>query len=256
MEDYRGCAIRRDQIDEFMGVVVDIFEDYAEWRGITLPNEDRDEAARENGTDEGLAILYGEDYDEIAGHIEEIFYLADDCDPGRDGVVPMIDKEMLDEVSCACLASFIEILARAGIMDATPHTACETLLERVRQAFIAWGFFPEDEAEDTFKIYQILDVASNKDIVFEGYETLKENGLAVNPSLYNEVYSAHLEEGTEPEQLFERFNLDRPFDYRARSMSVSDIVVLRRNGEKKAYYCDSFGFVEVPEFLKEGQREK
>ncbi|MBR5359737.1 MAG: hypothetical protein IK123_02505, partial [Lachnospiraceae bacterium] len=68
---------------------------------------------------------------------------------------------------------------------------------------------------------------------------------------YEQVYTGVLEEGTTLDDLYERFNVDHPADYKGRSMSVSDVVVLHQNGEDKAYFVDSFGFTEVPEFLRE-----
>ncbi len=109
----------------------------------------------------------------------------------------------------------------------------------------------ESKPVDTFKIYQILDVQSNRGVVFEGLKSLKDSGRGVDPAIYSEVYSGTLRENTTLEDLFEAFNLYRPSGYTARSMSVSDVVVLNRNGEDKAYFCDDFGFAEVPEFLKE-----
>ena len=46
-----------------------------------------------------------------------------------------------------------------------------------------------------------------------------------------------------------RFNNEHPADYRHPSMSVSDIVAIKRDGKVSCHYCDSFGFAEVPGFL-------
>lgn len=51
------------------------------------------------------------------------------------------------------------------------------------------------------------------------------------------------------ESIYEKFNLYHSADYRGHSLSVSDVVVLHENGHTSAHLCDSFGFVEVPEFL-------
>lgn len=48
----------------------------------------------------------------------------------------------------------------------------------------------------------------------------------------------------------------RPFARRMRSLSVSDVVVLTQAGKKTAYYTDSVGFKEVPEFLTQKHQEK
>ena len=104
----------------------------------------------------------------------------------------------------------------------------------------------------TYTIYQISDdVEDRRDIIFENLEHLSERGLSVDPENYKEVYSGELADGTTLDDLFEKFNIDHPADYKGRSMSVSDVVVLHQNGEDKAYFVDSFGFTELPEFLRE-----
>ena len=64
-----------------------------------------------------------------------------------------------------------------------------------------------------------------------------------------------LESGMSLEGIFERFNLDHPKDFKGHSLSVSDVVVLHQNGRDTAYYVDSFGYQQVPEFLREQQKE-
>ena len=106
--------------------------------------------------------------------------------------------------------------------------------------------------QGTYAIYQISDdVEERRDIIFENLERLSERGLSVDPDNYEEVYSGELIEGTTLDDLYEKFNIDHPADYRGRSMSVSDVVVLHQNGEDRAYFVDSFGFTELPEFLRE-----
>ena len=68
---------------------------------------------------------------------------------------------------------------------------------------------------------------------------------------YNLIYAAELTPGTSLEDIYTRFNIDHPKDFKGHSLSVSDIVVLHQNGEDTAHYVDSFGYKEVPEFLQE-----
>ena len=108
----------------------------------------------------------------------------------------------------------------------------------------------------TYTIYQISDEAENRrDIIFENLEHLQNRGLSVDAANYEAVYTGELEEGTTLDDLYEKFNIDHPADYKGHSMSVSDVVVLHQNGEDKAYFVDSFGFTEVPEFLREQEQE-
>lgn len=51
--------------------------------------------------------------------------------------------------------------------------------------------------------------------------------------------------GGKLESLFEKFNLDRPEDFKGHSLSVSDVVVL----EDRAYYVDDVGFKPLENFI-------
>ena len=68
---------------------------------------------------------------------------------------------------------------------------------------------------------------------------------------YTEVYAAPLTAGTTLEDIYRTFNVDYPADFKGHSLSVSDVVVLHQNGQDTAHYCDSVGFQQVPEFLRE-----
>ena len=76
-------------------------------------------------------------------------------------------------------------------------------------------------------------------------------GHRVDPKNYALVYSVPLTPGTSLEDIYTRFNIDHPKDFKGHSLSVSDVVVLHQNGQDTAHYCDSVGFQQVPEFLRE-----
>ena len=105
--------------------------------------------------------------------------------------------------------------------------------------------------EDAFGIYQLKDGADMRDYHFEPYDRLQAAGLSVEATNYNLIYTAELTPGTSLEDIYTRFNIDHPKDFKGHSLSVSDIVVLHQNGENTAHYVDSFGYKEVPEFLQE-----
>ena len=104
---------------------------------------------------------------------------------------------------------------------------------------------------DAFGIYQLKDGDGMRDYHFEPYDRLQAAGLSVEATNYNLVYTAELTPGTSLEDIFTRFNIDRPEDFKGHSLSVSDIVVLHQNGENTAHYVDSIGYRDVPEFLRE-----
>lgn len=109
--------------------------------------------------------------------------------------------------------------------------------------------------KDTFTIYQLKGGNQTRDYRFEPYDRLQAAGLAVDPANYAQIYTAPLESGMNLEGIFERFNLDHPKDFRGHSLSVSDVVVLHQDGQDTAHYVDSFGYKQVPEFLREQQKE-
>lgn len=108
---------------------------------------------------------------------------------------------------------------------------------------------------DTFGIYQLKDGAGMRDYHFEPYDRLQAAGLSVQATNYDLIYTAELTPGTSLEDIYTRFNIDHPKDFKGHSLSVSDIVVLHQNGENTAHYVDSFGYREVPEFLR-GQTQQ
>lgn len=106
---------------------------------------------------------------------------------------------------------------------------------------------------DCFAIYQVKHTDELRDIRYEGLEWIKSIGRTVQRDNYELVYTAPLLpsdlKGDTTEQLFYRFNNEHPADYGHPSMSVSDIVSIKRDGKVSCHYCDSFGFEQIPGFL-------
>ena len=112
---------------------------------------------------------------------------------------------------------------------------------------------PTQEAEpdrDSFSIYQLKRGDETRDLRFEPYDRLTAAGHAVDPVNYDLIYSAPLAPGTSLEDIFTRFNIDHPKDFKGHSLSVSDVVVLHQNGQDTAHYIDSIGYRQTPEFLQ------
>ena len=105
-----------------------------------------------------------------------------------------------------------------------------------------------------YDLYQVNRGEEHFDLLFTNMSMIQKLKLKIEQSHYDKVYSGSTDGkeyvGEVLESLFVKFNLEFPADYRARSMSVSDVVVLHENGVDKAYFCDSIGFVEVPQFLQ------
>lgn len=121
---------------------------------------------------------------------------------------------------------------------------------------------------DKYGIYQLKPNPELDSLRFEGTESLKRMGItkdnfdAIKPENYTLLYVGELSElqketqGATLEAIFEKFNLDHPEDFRGHSLSVSDIVVLHQNGQNTAHIVDSFGYTEIPDFLREQTPEK
>ena len=111
----------------------------------------------------------------------------------------------------------------------------------------------EQEQGDTFSIYQLKRGDETRDLRFEPYDRLQATGHTVDRANYELVYTAPLTKDMTLGDIWEKFNIDHPADFKGHSLSVSDIVVLHQNGENTAHYVDSIGFQQVPEFLQEQQ---
>ena len=105
-----------------------------------------------------------------------------------------------------------------------------------------------------YELYQVKRGSEHRDLLFSNMKLIDTLKLNIEQSHYDKVYSGSTDNKASAnevlESLFVKFNLQFPSDYRARSMSVSDVVILNDHGKKQAYFCDSFGFVEVPQFLQ------
>lgn len=109
------------------------------------------------------------------------------------------------------------------------------------------GYFMEN---NTYDIYQLKRNEKTDNLRFERMERLKKLGEKVDKDNYDLVYHAPLDKKDTLDSIYEKFNLYHPSDFRGHSLSVSDVVVFHKDGKDTAYYVDSYGFEEVPEFLQ------
>ena len=128
----------------------------------------------------------------------------------------------------------------AQVMDRMDHQ------QEREQAFL-------NHKGDCYAIYQVKHTDELRDIRYEGLEWVKSIGRTVQRDNYDLVYTAPLTpgdlKGSVLDNLEYRFNNEHPADYHHPSMSVSDIVAIKRDGKVSCHYCDSFGFAEVLGFL-------
>lgn len=109
--------------------------------------------------------------------------------------------------------------------------------------------------EDRFEIYQLKDTEETRGYHFMSMDYLEMKGITVERENYELVYTAPLG-GMGLEDIYTKFNIDRPEDFTGHSLSVSDVVVLHQNGKNSSNYVDSIGYQEVPDFMKEHMAEK
>ena len=99
--------------------------------------------------------------------------------------------------------------------------------------------------ENQFGIYQIDPEGNARDYMFLSHDSLEDYEMRRED--YRLEYVAPLTETDTLDAIYERFNINHPEDFQGHSLSVSDIVVMNRDGEVKAYFVDSFGFTDVTE---------
>ena len=104
-----------------------------------------------------------------------------------------------------------------------------------------------------YVIYQINEEAVKDNYMFMGFELVKSRGIEVRGEDYSLVYGGRLSGNATLGMLYDKFNIDHPEGFRGHSLSVSDVVVMNRGGKVRAYYVDSIGYTELPEFVKQRQ---
>ncbi|MDD3230684.1 MAG: YodL domain-containing protein [Oscillospiraceae bacterium] len=107
---------------------------------------------------------------------------------------------------------------------------------------------------DCFAIYQLKPGEDTRYLRFESLAAVTAAGQTVERENYEPVYTGSFTkfDGTRDrlEDLFDRFNNDRPADFHGHSLSVSDIVALKQSGQVSYHYVDSFDFAVLPDFKK------
>jgi hypothetical protein len=118
-----------------------------------------------------------------------------------------------------------------------------------RMARIGAVYAPEGETPDTYEIYQIADTGS-VDYAFRSYEEAGDN---FKRSDYVRQYAGMLSQYTSCARIYDYHNRrNRPLGQSMRSASMSDVFVLTRGGESRAFYIDTHGYQEVPQFIEDG----
>ena len=108
---------------------------------------------------------------------------------------------------------------------------------------------PKDLSDSNYEIWQLKHIPENESIEFSDFDFASK--FRLTESRYDKIYEGSVDEETDTlGKIYFKFNVDRPTDFRGHSLSMSDVVVLNRNGERSAWYCDTYGFQEIKGFCK------
>ena len=160
------------------------------------------------------------------------------------------------------IAGYLQFESWGDIKDWLEDTIAEgtDISERVDRAMYPFKYDYTLEEEmfrgngDRYAIYHVDEDTPGKQHLFMNMAMVKEDGITIDAANYKCVYSGRLHENEKLDDLYAVFNDNPPADYKAHSMSVSDVIITNRGGDMQAYYVDRFGFAELPEFA--AQREK
>lgn len=104
--------------------------------------------------------------------------------------------------------------------------------------------------EERYALYQLNTESKDVPYEFMGMDFVKAQGMEITAEDYKCVYSGILHDSVSLDELYSIFNQNHPADFKGHSMSVSDVVIVNRDGDMKAYYVDSFGFADLPDFVR------
>ena len=160
------------------------------------------------------------------------------------------------------IAGYLQFESWGDIQNWLEDTITEgtDISERVDRALYPFKFDYTLEEEmfrgngDRYAIYHVDEDTPGKQHLFMNMAMVKEDGITIDAANYKCVYSGRLHENEKMDDLYAVFNDNPPADYKAHSMSVSDVIITNRGGDMQAYYVDRFGFAELPDFA--AQREK
>jgi hypothetical protein len=121
-------------------------------------------------------------------------------------------------------------------------------------------YLPPEKTESqdgTFTIYQLKDGDETRNLRNETLAAITAAGLSAAVVNYDNVYTAPLDKDMTLDDIFFNFNMERPEGFKGHSLSMSDVVVMNRDGKETAFYVDGTDFKELPDFLtaKEQARE-
>lgn len=201
--------------------------------------------------------------------LEQAGYLDGDMLPvAKERVAELLDKDF--SVYGIVDGGQAELMLDMGDVDALPMDAIFAVSKEEWESSKEFDSMVQDRLQhqeereaaflshdgDCFAIYQVKDNGDTHGLRFSSLEQLQASGQTVKRENYDLVYTAPLSEyvctDAALNDLWEKFNNEHPADYHSPSMSVSDIIAIKRDGKVSCHYCDRFGHAEIQDFLAQG----
>lgn len=135
------------------------------------------------------------------------------------------------------------------VLPLVEHLEALNAAQPQREEFLLHGDVPA-----AVGIYQLNEGAETRGIRYMSSEYLESMGIVPERDKYTLVYSFEaipedLNNKAEfLDKVFEKYSSEPPADYSGRSLSVSDVIVIRNGDDLSAHYVDSAGFKELENF--------
>lgn len=258
------AAVREQDVQEYIRKNNLGDHEQAEPEPQTAPDQPKEANMLPNAPELALDEYPMPDSDLTVADLEACGYLDGDLLPlSKDRALELFEQDltvyMIEDGGASMAFDPDEIQAHSGLFAVSREewgdsrefsTAIEDRMKHQEQREAAFL----KTSQDAFAIYQVKGGDKLRDIRFEPLSWLESKGVSVDHENYDLAYTAPLTDKGNTEErlavLWDRFNNDHPADYHRPSLSVSDIVALKQDGVVSCHYVDSFGFQEIPAFLK------
>ena len=228
----------------------------------SLYYEIREEKTLEEHSDEIPADLDKFYVNPEAEQVKWVYYNPDSSAGGQlvttymdydDIFEAMAKKDPLDYLLATCKQTTVD-----RDMDGFDEALAEFMSDKEDYSSREPNYFDKLFAltEPMYSIFQLKDNDSLREYRFSDSEYLKKHGLYIDRENYNKVYRGRLKASETLEDIYERFNINQPKDFYGHSLSVGDIVAIRKNGVSTVNFVDRVGFTEVPDFTLDREERK
>lgn len=142
------------------------------------------------------------------------------------------------------------------------HKTLDVLISNIerhiekRKETKAWEHKAENISDKQYEIFQFKDDDNNVEMRFMSYDFLKKNGYEITADKYDCVYKGDMKDKETLDDIFVKFNVKKPHDFKGHSLSVADVIVVNDKGNKNAYFVDSIGFKPIKDFFEKVQERK